>query len=190
MRKIILGLALVLLAYGFRDESSRDQKLAQLFSSRHPASSGALGKTYPNALAVQIQSDLNTPIPPNTPFVLTAFVSSQTSMPDLHLLWKIPEGARILSGSVEQILNIKAGETLMPSITVSIPDNRNYQIIAVVFRETPDGGHLGHVSQFNTDPFKIGVEHRTVVYPELPQFKPKNAEVRRDGDPSRHKIVQ
>jgi hypothetical protein len=88
---------------------------------------------------------------PNKPFVLEATITA--AAPDVyHVQWILPEGAKLIEGSLEATLNITQASTIITnSITVEVADPQNYQIKTVVTRGV--GAYReGSSALFNTRP--------------------------------------
>ena len=111
-------------------------------------------KTYPGMLWITGTNDTLGDIPAGTPFTLTVKINSASDYNDLTLKWVLPPKVQIINGLLSQPVTITAGQTVTAAITLSIPDNKNYQVHAEISRHE-GGAKLGAITQFNSNPSQL-----------------------------------
>jgi len=110
-------------------------------------------------MQIGIDSNVPSPIPAATNFILTATITAQSTLHDLQYEWILPKGLTVISGSATGAIgDLHEAATIEQKITLSANTADNQKIHLHVFRM--DGGEArGQMVQFNTrDQAKIAAD--------------------------------
>lgn len=169
----VAAVSLLGFGLGYSGNMAMKKPLPPEFASqRAPASSGlrfieresaskSETKVYPGGIFLTLTSDQATPIPQGGEFTLTARITATQDTDGLNLSWHFSKPLRILSGTDRDTLSLRAGETVVKTLSLKTETARNVRVVAEVGR-TRQGARNGVVGQFNTNPDELDPIHRRV----------------------------